>query len=128
VNVDGPVITATLGLDSGASGSIVDGVATTTEFTNGTADFAFTTGQALDEGDTVTFRLSDGTDSVDITYTQTATGTSETTAEELSAQLADAYTAFAARNEIGNTNNPPTYRLGPPTQSQSHPPCPTANG
>jgi flagellin len=98
---DGPVITAELGV-TGTGTVTDDGIATTTEFTNSTQDFTFSTAEALDEGDSVAFSLTDGTDTATFTYTQTAAGDAVTSGEELAKQLTNAYTAFAARDADGN--------------------------
>ncbi len=81
--------------------TVTDGVGTLGTFTNSTQDFTFSTTEALDEGDSVSFSFTDGTNTATFTYTQTAVGTAQTTGEELAKQLKDAYTAFAARDADG---------------------------
>jgi flagellin len=103
-NVAGATVTAAFSSSGNTNeATVTDGKGTLGKFTNGTQTITFGTDTALDEGDTLKLRFSDGTNSFDVTYTQTATSTAQTTGEEVAKQLSLAYAAFAARDSQGNT-------------------------
>lgn len=102
VNVAGPVVTTSFTSSGNTNpATVTDGKGTLGTFVNGTTTLAFGTDTALDEGDNLKLRFSNGTDSFDVTYTQTATGNAQTTAEELANQLVKAFNKFTARNAQG---------------------------
>lgn len=72
-------------------------------------DFAFSTTTALDEGDAIVFNFNNGSDSIAVTYTQTAGGNAQTTGEELAANLALAYEAFKADADVGDGSSEGDY-------------------
>lgn len=103
VNAAGATVTAAFSTSGNTNpATVTEGAATLGTFTNSSQDFVFSTTLALDEGDSVAFSFTDGVNTATFTYTQTATGTAQTTGEELAKQLKNAYTAFAARDADGN--------------------------
>ncbi len=102
VNVAGPVVTTSFSTSGNINpANVTEGKGTLGTFVNGTTTLTFGTDTALDEGDNLKLRFSNGTDSFDVTYTQTATANAQTTGEELANQLVKAFNKFIARDAQG---------------------------